>query len=74
MKRDILKLITISFITLISVSIVLLSKKVKKTENIKNFFKNIKNKIKCKIITFNMRIFIPYLKNNNDKIEKELGI
>lgn len=61
MKRDISKLITLSFITLISVSIVFLSKKIKNTENIKNFF-------------LKMSIFIPYLKNKNDKIENELGI
>lgn len=73
MKRDISNLIYLSFITIISVSIVFLSKKVKTTENIKNLFYYIKNKFKCKKLTFNSIFFIPYLKNN-DKIEQELGI
>lgn len=71
MKRDISKIIVLSFITIISVSIVFLSRKIKKTENVFSFFiKRIR--IKYKKISFNF--FIPYMKNKNDKIENELGI
>lgn len=67
MKRDISKLITLSCLAIIaiSISIVYLSKIVKKTIFIKNILKNIQYKL------INI---IPYLKNNNENIEKELGI
>lgn len=67
MKRDISKLITLSCLAIISISIsiVYLSKIVKKTVFIKNILKNIQYKF------INI---IPYLKNKNENIEKELGI
>lgn len=69
MKRYISKLITFSFITIISISIVFFFKKIKKTKNIFNYIR-----IKYKKFVFNIKFFIPYLKNKNDKIEKEMGI